>query len=120
MAYDLDGRPAYPLSDLFAAGVFPLAPSLYDVARLADVDVRVAYVADDPISAARARMLLHLAGRTTVFERPLRASEVLHVAESFFDLERPVVVVLDAVLDHFPVIGAAVAGGACAGWGGRG
>nr|MDT0661187.1 SAM-dependent methyltransferase [Micromonospora sp. DSM 115978] len=81
----------------------PTQGNVHEIAREANPQARVVYVDNDPIVLAHGRALLADAGRATVIQADLRRpAEILGHPEvrEFIDFERPVGLLLFAILHH--------------------
>jgi len=84
----------------------PTAPSTHEIARAVEPAARVAYVDNDPIVLAHARVLLADGGPGTAFvEGDLREPEALlrdPVLTELIDLQEPVAMVVTGLLHYLP------------------
>jgi O-methyltransferase involved in polyketide biosynthesis len=81
----------------------PTSPNVHEIAQAADPSARIVYADNDPLVLAHARALLTSApeGRTAYVDADLRDPEkILAEARQVLDFDRPVAVLLLAVL-HF-------------------
>ncbi|XVQ08172.1 SAM-dependent methyltransferase [Spirillospora sp. CA-255316] len=83
----------------------PGRDNVHQVARRILPDARVAYVDSDPMVVAHAQALMAADGETAAFQADLRAPEAMLAdrrLRTVIDLERPVAVLITAVLHHLP------------------
>ncbi|NUP41765.1 MAG: methyltransferase domain-containing protein [Streptomyces sp.] len=81
----------------------PTQRNVHEVAQSADPGVRVVYVDVDPMVVVHARALLATGGNVKVVEGDLRRPrEILGHAGEFLDLDRPVAVLMAAILHFVP------------------
>ena len=83
----------------------PVADSTHQVARRADLDARVVYVDNDPVVTSHARALLanDAGGMAAYLHLDLRDTDaVVAGAAETLDLDRPVAVLLAAILHFIP------------------
>ncbi|MDX6738157.1 SAM-dependent methyltransferase [Actinocorallia sp. A-T 12471] len=80
----------------------PTQENVHQVAQAVDPGCRVVYVDNDPIVLSHGRALLTGTDNVRVFEGDLaRVEEILAEARTFLDFERPVGVLLSAILHFF-------------------
>ncbi|MFC5749727.1 SAM-dependent methyltransferase [Actinomadura rugatobispora] len=83
----------------------PGCDNVHQAARRVLPGARVAYVDNDPMVVAHAQALMAADGGTVAFQADLRSPEALLAdrrLRAVIDLERPVAVLLTAVLHHLP------------------
>ncbi len=90
------------VSQFFDIGTgLPTAENTHEVAHAVDPDARVVYVDYDPIVLAHARALLASGDNTAYIQGDLRQpAALLDAARETLDFDRPVAVLLIAVLHH--------------------
>jgi hypothetical protein len=82
----------------------PTQGNVHEIAQTADPDARVVYVDNDPIVLAHARALLADSASTIVVQADARRPMDLidnSVVREFIDFDRPVALLLFAILHHF-------------------